>query len=270
MRRWNFLIFATVILSALLGVCFADAEAENEFTFKPVKPIDALWDDVWTLPDTLVTEIPEIATDKDYLPWFALAGAASVVMHNEGTDEDIADNFEHGHNLNRDVDRIFDYVGGPGTHFAVTGIWYMIAHSNGDELNKDRSWKMMKALSITGASTLGLKLLRNNKTPNGKDLAWPSGHTSSSFTVAAVLDEFYGPEVGLAAYLGAGFVGYRMMDSGDHWASDVLFGAVLGYIVGHHVAGEGDSPEIGGFKVIPYTNSVYGESVMGVNLTKKF
>jgi membrane-associated phospholipid phosphatase len=28
-----------------------------------------------------------------------------------------------------------------------------------------------------------------------------------------------------------------MMDEGDHWASDVLFGAVLGWVVGHTVAG---------------------------------
>ena len=51
-----------------------------------------------------------------------------------------------------------------------------------------------------------------------------------SFTVAAVLDDCtagWGFRIS-----GGGVRGYRMMDSGDHWASDVLFGAVLGYIVG--------------------------------------
>ena len=139
-----------------------------------------------------------------------------------------------------------------------------------DRLNKQRSWTMLKALSVNGALTLGLKLVRNNRTPNDKWLGWPSGHTSSSFTVAAVLDEIYGPEVGFPAYLGAGFVGYRMMDSGDHWASDVIFGAVLGYLVGHHVAGKDKQLEIAGFDVIPYIDTNNDESVMGISLTKQF
>jgi len=87
---------------------------------------------------------------------------------------------------------------------------------------------MLKALSVTGFTTMALKVARDNDCPNGSPLAWPSGHTSSSFTVAAVLDEWYGPEVGIPAYLGAGFVGYRMMESGDHWPSDVLFGLFWG------------------------------------------
>ena len=52
------------------------------------------------------------------------------------------------------------------------------------------------------------------------------GYKLHSFTVASVLDEQYGPKVGIPAYLVASFVGFRMMDAGDHWLSDVLFGAV--------------------------------------------
>jgi hypothetical protein len=38
-----------------------------------------------------------------------------------------------------------------------------------------------------------------------------------------------------------------MMDSHDHWASDVLFGGTLGYIVGHTVAGKHKQLELAGF-----------------------
>ena len=112
-------------------------------------------------------------------------------------------------------------------------------------------------------------LFRSNDTPNGKRWAWPSGHTASSFTVASVLDEFYGPKVGIPAYVTAGLVGYRMMDTGDHWASDVVFGATLGWVVGHTVAGKHKKLEIAGFRVLPYlanTNS----SAMGISLVKEF
>ena len=57
-------------------------------------------------------------------------------------------------------------------------------------------------------------------------------------TVASVLHEYYGWQVGVPAYGVAGLVGWRMMDVGDHWASDVLFGAALGCVVGHTVAAQ--------------------------------
>ena len=175
--------------------------------------------------------------------------------------------------LGKTADDVVFNFGGPAAHFGAAGVWYALSAANRDELNKDRAWTMLKALSVTGTSTMALKLLRNNETPNDKALAWPSGHTSSSFTVAAVLDEFYGPEVGIPAYLGAGFVGYRMMESGDHWASDVLFGATLGYIVGHHVAGKDKKLEVGGFDVIPLMGVLDGETgrtMTGVGFVRQF
>ena len=127
---------------------------------------------------------------------------------------------------------------------------------------------MIKALSVTGISTVGLKAIRNNRNPNGNPWAWPSGHTASSFAVASVLDEFYGPEVGIPAYAFAGVVGLRMMDSGEHWGSDVVFGAVLGWTVGHTIAGKDKELEISGFKVLPYT-AMGDESVVGINLFRR-
>jgi membrane-associated phospholipid phosphatase len=128
---------------------------------------------------------------------------------------------------------------------------------------------MMTALSVTGLVTVGLKGIRDNETPNGKSWAWPSGHTSSSFTVAAVLDEFYGPKVGIPAYVLASLVGYRMADTGDHWASDVVFGATLGWVVGHTIAGKHKELEIAGLTVLPYMGNTDG-SPKGISIVKQF
>jgi len=235
-----------------------------------VSPVKSLWKDIWTLPDVVITETQEVAMKPGNAWLLMAAGAGSIAMHNSGADSKVAKNFANRGNLNRDVDKIGDYMGGPGQHFAAAGLWYLASANAGDDFNKDRAWTMLKALSVTGASTLGLKLVRNNDCPNGKSLAWPSGHTSSSFTVAAVLDEFYGPEVGIPAYIGASFVGYRMMDSGDHWASDVLFGGVLGYLVGHHVAGKDGTAKFAGFDVAPMTMLETGEPATGLLLIKTF
>ena len=111
----------------------------------------------------------------------------------------------------------------------------------------------------------GLRVFIASEIPPGTGLG-----SSSSFTVASVLDEFYGPEVGVPAYILASLVGYRMTVEGDHWASDVVFGATLGWVVGHTVAGKHKEIEVAGFKVLPYTMDSSGHPVVGINLLKRF
>ena len=230
----------------------------------------SFWTDAWKLPKIIIEEDKKLVSKDENLLLLLGAAGGSIALHAGGGDRRVADHFDSTGNLNPEVDKITDYVGGPGLHFAVTGLWYLTSARNSDDLNQQRAWTMLKALSVTGATTLGLKMVRNNRTPNDKLWAWPSGHTSSSFTVASVLDEMYGPEVGIPAYLGAGFVGYRMMDSGDHWASDVLFGGILGYLIGHQIAGEDKKLELAGFNVMPFTANIGNENVMGVRLTRRF
>jgi len=251
-------------------------EEHQAWEFQPEDPLQkdytatTLLDDIYKLLDIIVGESVEIISDKEDQMFLLLAGGGSIALHASTADDTVADNFSRNSILSHEIDKITDLLGGPGIHFAVTGLWYLMAEDNEDTASKERAWTMLRALSVTGAASLGLKAIIHNRTPNGKFLAWPSGHTSSSFTVAAVLDEFYGPEVGFPAYLGAGFVGYRMMDSGDHWASDVLFGAILGYVVGHHIGGKHMDLEMSGFNVTPYAGTLHDENVLGISLVKSF
>jgi hypothetical protein len=228
--------------------------------------------DLRALPADVLKESQNAYFRTENLVALLMAGGASVLMHNEpadlSIDDKIANHFEDHDELPSDLDEGTDIAGSPGTHFALTGLWYGLAAANKDDLNRNRAWTMLTALSVSGATTLALKLAVDNRTPNNKPLAWPSGHTASSFTVASVLDEFYGHEIGIPAYAAAGFVGYRMMESGDHWASDVLFGGVLGWIVGHSVAGEHKQLEVAGFEVVP---AYLGDQpAAGVTLVRRF
>ncbi len=220
-------------------------------------------------PDRIIKDSKDTFLRADNMTVLLLAGGASIAMHNSDADRNLNENFERHQAIDGFASETLKAIGGPGTHFAATGLWYAISANNQDEFNKQRAWTMMTALSVTGLTTVGLKAIRGNHTPNGKSWGWPSGHTSSSFTVASVLDEFYGPKVGIPAYLLASLVGYRMMDEGDHWASDVVFGAALGWVVGHSVAGKHKKLEIAGFEVLPYTANNDG-LVMGVNLVRQF
>jgi len=241
----------------------------NMITIPSKLPYTTLYENLKNLPAQGFKDAKNAYLDNENIKLILMAAGGSIALHDKA-DEKIADNFEKHRTLPQDMDKLIDWAGCPGTHFAGTGLWYLLAAYDKNEMSKQRSWAMMRALGVTGATTLILKGIVGDHTPNGKAYAWPSGHTSSSFTVAAVLDEFYGPKVGIPAYLGAAFVGFRMMDSGDHWASDVLFGAVLGYIVGHHIAGEHKQLELGGFEITPLSSTNPDSTAIGLALTKKF
>ena len=125
---------------------------------------------------------------------------------------------------------------------------------------------MVHALALNGLVTSGLKLAANDYSPNGEHWAWPSGHTSSTATVAAVAWEYYGWPAGVPLYLLTGWVATGRLEDREHWLSDVIFGGVLGAVVGHSVA-RGRMIEVGGFTVLPY---VHPEGGGGIMFAKQF
>jgi len=248
------------------------AASDRSRAFRSPRWLRSAETDLLELPGRIWTESGRTFSRPDNRTLLLLAGAASIVLHNTDADDSIQDNVRHHHLFHNWLDEPFNVIGSPATHFPATGLWYILAAQNQDELNKQRAWTMMTALSVNGLVTLGLKAARDNTCPNGAKWAWPSGHTSSSFTLASVLDEFYGPRVGVPAYILAGLVAYRMVDTDDHWTSDVIFGATLGWVVGHTIAAEHKKQEklcIAGFEVLPYIGS-YDRPVFGISLLKRF
>lgn len=218
---------------------------------------------------TVIGGTKDTFSKRDNVVALLLAGGASVAMHAGDADKKIADNFADHHIFQDSTDESLNIIGHPWTQLGASALWYAVSSQRQDELSKQRAKVMIAALSVTGVVTMGLKAVRQNEAPNGKDWAWPSGHTSSSFAVASMLDEFYGPKVGIPAYALASLIAYRMMDTGDHWASDVVFGATLGWVVGHTFAARHKELEVAGFKVIPNLYSSHGP-VAGVSLVKRF
>jgi len=252
LHRNGYWLKVFVLLLCAVGTVIAEDPVADQPETTAAGAADPLDDNLKQLPETVIDETKELVSDWNNVWPLMLAGGASIVMHNSDIDREIAENFDLHHALGKEMDEVGYIVGGPGLHFAAAGLWYLVSDNNQDEFNRQRAWTMIEALSVTGAT------------------AWPSGHTSSSFTVAAVLDEFYGPEVGFWSYLGAGFIGYRMMDSGDHWASDVVFGGVLGYLIGHQIGGKHMKLEVGGFNVVPINTVSNDEHIVGIGLAKRF
>jgi membrane-associated phospholipid phosphatase len=157
-------------------------------------------------------------------------------------------------------------AGSPLLHFGVALSAYGWGVGTGNDRLYAYSKSLTQALTVNGLVTVGLKLAANDHSPNGEDFAWPSGHTSSTATLAAVTWEHYGWQAGLPLYLLTGFVATSRLEDREHWLSDVIFGAVLGAVVGHSVA-RGRELEVGGFTVLPY---VHPEGGAGLMFAKQF
>lgn len=262
MSRW-------LEISLCLLLALTAGAAEPNATTTPTGWLEMAQADLDVFPNRLLADTRATFLNNDNLAALAWAGLASYAMNDGPIDDDVADYFDRHCTFGGfDEDALF-VIGSPVTHFAGTALWYVLEAEDGDDPGRQKAVTMLSALTITAAVTGGLKAIRHNDQPDGQSWAWPSGHTSSSVAVASVLHEFYGLKVGLPAYATSGVVAWRMMDDGDHWASDVLFGATLGWVVGHTVARRHGHPEIAGFEVQPYAGN-YQNPGIGVSLAKRF
>ena len=87
---------------------------------------------------------------------------------------------------------------------------------------------LIRAQVVNGLLTRGLKIAVDRERPKGGGHAFPSGHTSASFTAAGVLQQHFGWKAGAPAYAFATFVGYTRIRDRAHWVSDMVFGAAIG------------------------------------------
>jgi membrane-associated phospholipid phosphatase len=197
------------------------------------------------------------------------AMGASVTIRETGVDSTVR-NRTHDHRQLGDGGEAIGALGHPGTHFAGTGILWLVSTLTKDAKQHEVAKALAEALCVTGITTVGLKATARTREPDGDLYGWPSGHTASTVAVAAVLNEYYGPWVGIPCYALAGLVGYERIDSREHDLSDVVFGAMLGYVVGTSIARDEKAqfPELFGMKVVPFTDVESGAT--GLALMKSW
>jgi membrane-associated phospholipid phosphatase len=95
---------------------------------------------------------------------------------------------------------------------------------------------LIRAQIITGGITLGVKVAVDRTRPNGNSFSFPSGHTSTSFATAAVLQRHFGWKVAIPAFGAATYVAISRLQENSHYPSDVIVGAAVGLVAGRSVA----------------------------------
>lgn len=208
--------------------------------------------DLKEFPGLLWEDTKSVYTDPLNLIFLLGAGGASAALRPE-VDDDIEDYYDRHHSLKEDWRDAFGAAGNPAIHFALAGTWYLVGQQAQDDKTYEVGKRMISALIINGVSVNLLKVAANTESPNGEDWAWPSGHVSSTMVVATVLNDAYGPLVGVPMFGLTGLVALERIDSDEHHFSDVVFGAAMGWVVAETIMKE-HRPEIFGGDIVPYVN----------------
>jgi membrane-associated phospholipid phosphatase len=95
--------------------------------------------------------------------------------------------------------------------------------------------ELVQAQFVAQVLTYGIKGSVRRSRPEGGGFSFPSGHTTSAFASATVLQRHFGWKVGLPAYGAATYVAAQRVQGKRHYLSDVAFGAALGIVAGRTV-----------------------------------
>lgn len=142
-------------------------------------------------------------------------------------------------------------LGNPFYTLPSLGLFYLYGHFNEDPKTRRTSLLAVESLAISGVLTLTIKMATQRPRPysgeasttwdgpgfKNSDPSFPSLHTTSAFSIAAVFAEEYGsnPYVPPIAYGLAALTGISRIYDNKHWASDAFFGGAIGYFVGKAV-----------------------------------
>lgn len=146
---------------------------------------------------------------------------------------------------------LFEPLGRSYVEAAALGIAYAAARGTGHPRAMATAATAFEAWLWTFVITSGAKAAFGRLEPTGDADAhdffeggtiFPSGHTSRSFAIAAVLADHYGPKAAWIAYPVATLIGLATVQQDTHWTSDILAGAGLGLAIGTGIARRHPAP----------------------------
>lgn len=205
--------------------------AAGEDETKPVKGFKSLFrnlgDDIKHMPRV------------NSLYWLAGGGALALAVHNQ----DVEIN-EHmvGH------DALFTggkYLGSTELLLPAAVATYFVARHTGSRRVQHLGMDEVEAVLLAEGIVEGLKVAVRRPRPVQLDgnqsntYSFPSGHSAVTFAAATVLQQHLGYRAGIPTYTIASWVAMSRLHDNRHYASDVVFGAAIGIVVGRSVTWHG-------------------------------
>jgi len=180
------------------------------------------------------------------------------------------------------TDRISDLVRpfGEGVYTVPSlGLFYLYGYLYSDKRAKRTALLGMESFIVTGLFTQTVKFTTHRHRPGADDsartwdgpgfsttnLSFPSGHSSSAFAIATIIASEYRdkPLVPLLSYSIATLTSLSRVNDDKHWASDVFFGAGIGYFTARAIADIHSNKKERRLVLLPFVNYEYAGVMAG-------
>lgn len=187
--------------------------------------------------------------------WLIAGGVAAITGLLMLADEEINDTWRddiHSSTLDDFLDAM-EHFGDSQTVLITAGAGYVLGELVGTDRDKEAALLLAQSFMLSAGLTQGLKMAFKRDRPDDSrddqfsffssdasdtNSAFPSGHATNAFSMAAVLTNVYDeqiPWLGWVLYPAATLTSLARVNNERHWASDVFFGGALGYFIGRMV-----------------------------------
>ena len=225
-----------------------------------------------------VTTSPSRWDRTDWMTAGLIVGGTGFFI---GLDEEIENFFEDTRSSTTDdLANIFEPFGNGIITIPTLAAFYIFGHFDENYKAKRTALIATESFLITGLYTTILKVTLGRHRPSTGSSSttfdgfttdhksFPSGHTSTAFAIATVVANEYEetPYIKPISYGIATLTGLSRINDEKHWASDVFFGAALGYFTSKTILYLHDNRKGQHFTIYPQVHNNGG----GLILSKRF
>jgi membrane-associated phospholipid phosphatase len=189
-----------------------------------------------------------LGDDVKHLPrlnsvyWLAGGGAAALAIH--PWDDEINERLG-GSGAAETFFKPGKVIGNTAVLLSAGATAYLVGRGTKNDRVQHLGMDEIEAQLLAGAIVIGLKESVRRERPVREDgtrasgFSFPSGHATATFAAATVLQQHLGYRAGVPTYLVASYVAMSRLHDNVHNASDVVFGAAVGIVVGRTVTWHG-------------------------------
>jgi hypothetical protein len=179
---------------------------------------------------------------KNSLYWLAAGSVLAGAIH--PADDDIKARLQGSDT----ADKVFKpgkFLGSSYTIGAEAVTLYLIGRHGEHPRAKHLGMDLIEATILSEGLTQLIKVAVRRERPIAPDgtqasgYSFPSGHATVTFAAATVLQQHLGWKAAVPTYLVASYVAMSRLVETRHWASDFMFGAADGIIIGRSVTWHG-------------------------------
>ena len=173
--------------------------------------------------------------------WLAGGGALAAAVHP-------SDHSINARLLNSSTNSLWipgKIIGSTETILGASFATYIVGRSKHMNRLQHLGMDEIEAAILTEGIVEGAKQVARRDRPLNPDgttqagFSFPSGHSATTFAAATVLQQHLGYKAGIPTYLIASYVAASRLHDNRHFASDVVFGAAVGIVIGRSVTWHG-------------------------------